>query len=231
MPTARCVVRTLQVVLAAGPYAVFADEELPRVLILGDSIYQQPARDAANELKGRVEIVYAAMQPGEVRNTNTTLENLDALLGESQWDVIHFNFGLGDLVYRAPNMKAFRVMARQVGGVRATDPEQYEKNLTELVTRLRQTGAKMIWASTTPIRHSTSNVFELGSEVKYNTIATRVMSAHKVPVNDMYTYVRGLIDMDRPASHGADPFFFDRKPLQPPVVQSILNELDLFPAK
>ena len=41
----------------------------------------------------------------------------------------------------------------------------------------------------------------------------------------MYTYARGLIDMTRPASHGADPFHFDRKPLYPPVVRSILEEL------
>ncbi len=203
-----------------------AEDALPRVLILGDSIYQQPARDAAKELKDRVEVVYPTMQPGTVRNTTNALENLEELLGESRWDVIHFNFGLGDLVHRAPNMKSFRVMAREAGGVRATDPRQYEKNLIELVVRLNATGARLIWASTTPIRHSTSNVFEKGSELHYNAIASKVMAKHNVPTNDMYTYTKNLIDMQRPASHGADPFFFDRKPLHPPIVSSIMNALN-----
>lgn len=217
----------VMLVVTTCTHPAFAADELPRVLVLGDSIYQQPARDAANELKGRVEVVFANMQPGEVRNTETILENLEVLLGKGPWDLIHFNCGLGDLVHRAPNMKAFRVMAREVGGVRATCPEQYEKNLHELVTRLQGTGARLVWATTTPIRHSTSNVFEMGSEVKYNAIAARVMAAHKVPINDMHTYVRDLIDMKRPASHGADPFYFDRKPLHPPILRSILNELKL----
>lgn len=217
---------SIAIVLAiVTSHSVIAEEELPRVLILGDSIYQQPARDAAKELKDHAEVVYAVMQPGEVRNTTTVLENLDRLVGEGQWDVIHFNVGLGDLVHRAPGMKSFRVMAREAGGVRATSPMQYEKNLNELVVRLKGTGARLVWASTTPIRHSTSNVFEKGSEIQYNALATKVMTAHKVPVNDMYGFVKGLIDMDRPASHGADPFFFDRKPLHPPIVRAIRNSL------
>lgn len=89
------------------------------------------------------------------------------------------------------------------------------------------TGAKLVWASTTPIRHSATNVFEKRSEVEYNKIAAKVMSETKVPVNDMYSYALNRIDMDKPGSHGVDPFFFDRKPLYPPMVRKFLQELDL----
>ena len=41
-------------------------------------------------------------------------------------------------------------------------PEQYEKNLRELVKRLKATGAKLVWASTTPIRHSSTQRFRDG---------------------------------------------------------------------
>lgn len=200
---------------------------LPRVLIIGDSVYQQPAGEAAKSLQGKVAVVYPVMQPGEVRNTATVLANLDVLLGDQKWDLIHVNLGLGDLVYRAPGMKAFRVMPIESGGIRATDPVQYERNLRELVKQLRATGAQLVWATTTPIRHSASHLFEMGSEVQYNAIAVRVMADENVVVNDMYSHVKNLIDMDRPASHGADPFYFDRKPLHPPVVQCILSELNL----
>ena len=172
------------------------------MLILGDRVYQQPARDAAKEQKGRVEVVFATIQPGEVRHTQHAIANLDTLRGEGNWDLIHFHFdfGLGDLVHRDPQMKAFRVMSREMGGVRTTSPQRYERNLHTLVERLKATDAKLVWASTTSIRHSSSNVFEMGSEIKFNAIAARVMAAQKVPTNDMYSLVRDLIDMKRPAA-------------------------------
>ena len=204
-----------------------ADEQLPRVLIIGDRVYQQPANEVKKELKAKVDVVYATLAPDEVRNSETLLQDLDRLLGDGPWDLIHFNVGLGDLVYRAPGMKSFRVLPRQVGGVRCTSVEQYEKNLRQLCDRLLATEARVVWASTTPIRHSSTNVFELGSEITYNKAAKRVMAEKKIPVNDMYQAVRDLIDMDRPASHGADPFFFDRKPIHSPIVKIILTQLDL----
>lgn len=204
-----------------------AADRLPRVLILGDVIYQQPARDAAKELKDRVDVEFTAIPPGKIRNTEMAIQSLDTLLGTGPWDLIHFNFGLGDLVYRAPNMRSFRVMSMHAGGVRAVSPQLYEKNLNEIVLKLKETGARLVWASTTPIRHSSSFVFQMDSEVQYNVIAARVMAKHEIPTNDMYTYVRDLIDMKRPASHGADPFYFDRKPLHPPIVQTIVDQLKL----
>ena len=205
------------------------EETLPRVLIIGDSIYQQPAAEVAKELKGRVELVYASRSPGEVCNTETALENLDAWLGEGKWDLIHFNFGLGDLVYRAPGMKSFRILPKSAGGVRAISASQYDKNLRELVKRLKATGAKLVWASTTPIRASSTGVFELKSEIEFNSIASKVMREQGVPVNDMYAYTLSLIDMTKPAGHGADPFNFDKKPIHPPIVETILNQLKLQP--
>lgn len=200
-----------------------AADRLPRVLILGDSVYAQPAVGARSLLQGRVEVVHAPMKPGEVRNTTTVLEGLDALLGEDEWDLIHFNFGLGDLVHRAPGMKSFRVFPIAAGGVRATSPEQYKKNLQVLVKRLKVTGAKLVWASTTPILGRTNDLFVEGSEIEYNTIAARVMADHGVSINDMHGYVLSVIDTTKPPA----PFTFQKMPLYPPIVLSILEELDL----
>ncbi len=227
MPRLGRVILTLVALTALNRPSVGASDPLPRVLILGDSVYQKPASGAASILEGRVEVVWRAINPGEVRNTTMALASLDRLLGDGKWDLIHFNFGLGDLVHRAPGMRKFRVLPRHVGGVLTTSPKDYEQNLDRLVRRLQATGAKLLWANTTPIRHTTSNVFENGSELENNAIAAKVMRAHGVPINDMHTYARNLIDMTRPASHGADPFHFDKKPLYPKVVRSILEELDL----
>ena len=202
-------------------------DERPRVLILGDSIYQQPAAEMRKLLQDQVQVVYPPMPPGEIRNTSTALELLDSWLGEEPWDLIQFNFGLGDLVYRAPGMQAFRVLPRYAGGVRATEPLTYEQNLREVVRRLKATGARVIWASTTPIRHSATDLFELGSEIEYNAIAARVMAQEQIPINDMYHHVRSVIDMDKPAAHGADPFFFDRHPLEAFIVPHFQRMLNL----
>lgn len=215
-------------------------EDLPRVLIIGDSVYNQPSRSVAADLKGKAVVVYGTLGSDRVLNSTHALEDLDRLLGkidrngkpvakekQPRWDVIHFNCGLGDLIHRAPNMKSFHVMAIHVGGVPATSPDQYQANLVELVKRLKATGAKLVWASTTPIRHSTTNVFKLGSEIEYNAIAAKVMVQSNVPINDVYSYVISLIDMNKPAGHGADPFHFDKNPIHSPIVSAVLRELNM----
>lgn len=225
MQTLRAMLLVCAVALSGG--GVQAEENLPRVLILGDQVYQQPAADLNKELKGKAEIHYLRHEPGVVWNTTTALELLDRYLGEGKWDLIHVNCGLGDLIYRAPGMKSFRVMPRHAGGRRASAPEQYEKNLHTLAARLKATGAKIVWGSTTPIRHSSTNVFAKGSEIEYNAIAAKVMVRYGIPTNDMYTFVKDLIDMNKPAGHGADPFFFDRKPIHLPLREILRKNLGL----
>ena len=118
-------------------------------------------------------------------------------------------------------------MPRHAGGVRTTDPKSYESNLNLLVKKLKATGARIVWGNTTPIRHSTSNVFALGSEIEYNSIASSVMKKHGIPVVDMYSFVKGILNMEKPASHGADPFHFDRKPIHSPIKDIIGKSLGL----
>ncbi|MBC8324047.1 MAG: SGNH/GDSL hydrolase family protein [Verrucomicrobia subdivision 3 bacterium] len=225
METLRAMLLVCAVALSGG--GVQAENALPRVLILGDQIYQQPAADLKKELKGKAEIHCPRHEPGVVWNTTTALELLDHYLGDGKWDLIHVNCGLGDLIHRVPGMKAFRVMPRHAGGRRATSPEQYEKNLHTLAARLKATGAKIVWGSTTPIRHSSTNVFAKGSEIEYNALAAKVMAKYGVPTNDMYAFVKDLIDMNKPASHGADPFFFDRKPIHAPLQAILRKDLGL----
>ncbi len=45
----------------------------------------------------------------------------------------------------------------------------------------------------------------------------------------MYTFVKSLIDMNKPAGHGADPFFFDRKPIHPPLLDILRKYLGVAP--
>ena len=228
-------------VLVSGSLSAQQDPlRLPNVLIIGDSVYQQHARGLLTELKSQANVQFASWPKFVLPNSANAIEDVDLLLGmkdakgndvpadkRPDWDLIHFNVGLGDLVYCVPNIKSHRILSFESGGVIRTDAKQYEQNLETLVRLFRQKapGAKIIWASTTPIRHSRENVFRKGTEIEYNQIAARVMKKHDVPINDMYGYVRSFMDMDKPAGHGVDPFFFDRKPLHPPIAKMILREL------
>ena len=161
----------------------FAAEPLPRVLILGDSFYQNLTNSAVQEFKERAQVVYA--NPGD---SSYALAHLDELLGKDKWSVIYFSFGIADLCYKHPNLKGVRALSKPAGGVRVSSPELYEKNLNELVRRLKATGAKIIWASSIPPVSPGGGFinYDLGSEVEYNKIAAKVMAAQSVIVNDMY---------------------------------------------
>ena len=245
-----CIVRYLAVALLLASTPVAAQgpkptaQPLPRVLIIGDSTYSQHTRELTKLLKGQVDITYALWQPHEIADTTTTLQTLDRHLGRiskngepvepakwPQWDLIHVNCGLGDLIHRAPGMQSFRVMPIHVGGIRNTPVDRYTKNLETLIKTLKAkaAGARIIWASTTPIRASASGVFAMGSEIQYNQAAAQVMQQHDVPINDMHTFTKHLINMDKPAGFGADPFHFDKKPLHMPIVRVIERAFQLPP--
>ena len=59
-----------------------------------------------------------------------------------------------------------------------------------LVAKLKATGAKLIWASTTPIPKGKLNPDrKFGDESEYNAIAARIMEEEKIPINDLHGYV------------------------------------------
>ena len=64
----------------------------------------------------------------------------------------------------------------------------YEANLRALVRRLSDTGAKLIWASMTPIPAEAHGRVE-GSEVAYNAAAAQVMREHGIPITDLHALV------------------------------------------
>jgi acyl-CoA thioesterase-1 len=88
--------------------------------------------------------------------------------------VIHFNFGLHDA--KLPPE-----------GVRHAAPADYEKNLRQLVQRMKATGAKLIWATTTPVPMG-GNLApnrRFGDIATYNAIAAKVMAENGVAINDL----------------------------------------------
>lgn len=155
--------------------------EKPRVLIIGDSISEGyfPFVKQAFADKAIVE-----HNPGNAQDTWHGLKNLEQWLGKTKWDVIHFNWGLWDLCHRSINDSG--VLVKDVNGKVSATPNQYRENLDSLVTILRKTGARLVFATTTHIPENSPGRL-CGDEIEYNTIATEVMKKRNVHVNDLYS--------------------------------------------
>ena len=115
-----------------------AQDDLPRVLIIGDAVANMYSSQVAKDLNGKARVEAAWRPTHLVLNSSSVLEHLDQLLGRvdrngkpvpqekwPNWDLIHVNVGLGDLVHCVPNMKSMRLLPISAGGVIATQPEQY----------------------------------------------------------------------------------------------------------
>ncbi|MFK7852139.1 MAG: hypothetical protein AB8D78_14275 [Akkermansiaceae bacterium] len=200
-------------------HCAVAAEKLPKVLIIADGIHRSTAKTAAAELQGRVDVVVPESDLGD---TGAAIELLGEVLGESQWDLIYFNFGFADLRHIDPKTKAVRVMSRHAGGKRVTSPQKYQANLEKIVTRLKDTGAKLIWASSTPLVGTKyDGVYESGSEIEYNTIAAEIMQRENIAINDMHAWVLQNV------KKFTDSFSFRRIPIHEPMVESIEKALVL----
>jgi len=164
-----------------------ATDGLPKVLLIGDSISGGYTSHVIRLLKDKAQVQRIR---GNAQHTGTGLEKIDQWLGDTQWDVIHFNWGLWDLCYRHPESK---VQGRRdkVRGTLTTPIDVYEKNLDQLVTRLKKTDAKLIWAHTTVVPEGEAGRI-LGDDTRYNAAAARVMEKHGVPINDLNALTRAF---------------------------------------
>jgi hypothetical protein len=149
------------------------DPTLPRILLIGDSISMGYTIPVRNLLKGKANVHRIPENGGPTTNG---LAKLQSWLGDDNWDVIHFNWGLHDL----------RIMP---DGLRQVSPEAYEKNLRKLVQQLKATKATLIWASTTPVPEGVKNPIRHPTDVSaYNGIAKKIMDEQRIAIDDLYTF-------------------------------------------
>ena len=184
----------------------------PKVLILGDSI-SIGYTPHVQRLLGDVADVY---RPGawqtrddnrrvfraeNCAGTSKGIQNIDRWLAAEggNWDVIHFNFGLHDLKH----------VDAQTGNSsddpedpHQASPEKYAAQLTEMVEKLQATGAKLIFATTTPVPAGGVRPYRLPADVvQYNRIAREIMDERDIAINDLFEYSQSqLQDLQQPVN-------------------------------
>ena len=186
---------------ARQSWAFTPDPALPNVLILGDSISVGYTRDVRARLAGRANVFRPMTADGNApencQGTTLGLQKIDTWLAGRKWDVIHFNWGLHDL-------KHVKVAGSSENSNEATDPVQaslavYQDNLRKIVAQLKATGARLVFATTTPVAPNTTGPLRSpAAPPAYNTAAVEVMQANAIRVNDLFSLGASLTHTQMP---------------------------------
>jgi hypothetical protein len=157
------------------------DPQLPRVLIIGDSISMGYTWEVRKLLAGKANVQHPDVN---CWSTEFGVEHVKQWIGEKHWDVIYLNFGLHDLKYLDDKGQYVTPdKGKQVASIK-----QYQANLRRIVATLRSTEAKLIFATTTPVP-SGANGRVPGDEIRYNTAASEVMREMGVEIDDLWSVV------------------------------------------
>ena len=172
-------------------------QNLPNVLILGDSISIGYTPFVKEMLAGKANVYRPTLENGQPENCEGTtkgVRNMERWLTNSgsgnsfhQWDIIHFNFGLHDLKHVDPvtgeNSKNRKDPLQ-------ADLKQYKKNLKTLVEMLKSSGARLIFATTTTYPDDVEGVLrDAGMPLKYNRAAIKIMNRQSIVINDLYNFM------------------------------------------
>lgn len=142
-------------------------ENLPRVLLIGDSISRGYTQAIRKALLGKANVHRA---PANCGSSATGIKKLSVWLEGGPWDVIHFNFGIHD---------------------RSTSDKLYASNLEQIVVELEKTHSRLIWANTTPtVSEQNSEHFTPERCASLNAIAGEIMQRHQIPVDDLCSLVQ-----------------------------------------
>jgi hypothetical protein len=166
-------------------------EEKPRVLILGDSISIGYTPFVQEMLKDEAVVIRPTRGERRAENCQGTTYGVKQIdrwlkLGNGHWDVIHFNFGLHDLKHVNP---ATRANSNNPKDPRQAEPATYEKQLREIVGKLKKTGAKLIFATTTPVPAGGVRPYrDVEDPARYNAIAVKIMKEHGIGIDDLYAF-------------------------------------------
>lgn len=163
-------------------------ENLPKVVLLGDSIRMGYAPFVDKQLVGKAE-VWAPKE--NCRTTDNIIYNLNSWIKMQAPDLVHINAGLHDI----------RTLNRNSGsGETIVKPAHYKDNLHTIFGWIQENvGCKIIWATTTPVvderlKTRKGSFTRYDSDVqKINKIALKVAKKYGVEVNDLYNYVKNEI--------------------------------------
>ncbi|MBW8864303.1 MAG: SGNH/GDSL hydrolase family protein [Verrucomicrobia bacterium] len=181
------------------------ETNLPRVLLIGDSITRAYYPEVEKKLEGRACV--GRLATSAFISDPVLEQQLAMVLSQYQFDVIHFNNGMH--------------------GWQHSEAE-YEAAFPKMLQTIKKYApkAKLIWANTTPLKVSPSLPADNHADATdarvaaRNTIAAKIVSAQGIPIDDLFTLALG-----HPEYHSDNIHFNDRGiALQANQVASIIEK-------
>lgn len=146
--------------------------DLPHILIIGNSITKGYTPKVEKALEGRAYV--GRFSNSKCLGDPALFDELESVLRHNKFDIIHFNNGLHGAGY---------------------SEEEYDKAFPKLIKLIRkyQPKAKLIWATTTPVRcgEGMTGFTEFSDRVKVrNEIAMKHINKYgKIMVDDLWSVV------------------------------------------
>ncbi|QEL13407.1 alpha/beta hydrolase [Limnoglobus roseus] len=165
-----------------------SNRDLPKVLLIGDSIARGYFKDVEEKLKGKA--VVCRLSTSKSLGDPGLIAEVKLVLGQTQFDVVHFNNGLHGWGYTE---------------------DQYAAALPELIATIRAGAprAKLVWATTTAVRvaDKVDTISEKTDRVKKrNELAASVMAKEKIGTDDLFAVVA-----EKPEFFSRDGVHFNAK--------------------
>ena len=154
--------------------------DVPRVLLLGDSIRMSYQPHVARLLDGKAEVVGP---PDNCQYSLYTLSSLDRWIGDlGEPDIVHWNNGLHDAGHN-PARSPVQIPI-----------DMYRANLEFILNRLTSMTPNVIWATIAPVHpgrpfRDTEWSWRNEEIDRYNDVARKLMAGRGVPINDLHTLV------------------------------------------
>ena len=161
---------------------------LPRVLLIGDSITRAYYPQVAEKLKGKATV--ARLATSKSLGDPVLLAKVAMVLDQCKFDLVHFNNGMHGWGY---------------------SETEYGKQFPELVATIRKHAprAKLIWATTTPVRKN-GNLSHFDGRTERvkarNKIAGETVSKEGIALDDLFSLVK-----DHPEYWSSDGVHFNGK--------------------
>jgi lysophospholipase L1-like esterase len=165
------------------------ETNLPRVLLIGDSITRDYYPGVEKHLDGRAYV--GRLSSSAFVADPVLLDQLKMTLSSMKFDVIHFNNGMHGWQH---------------------SEDEYRKAFPKFIETIRRYAprAKLIWASTTPLRQSPTPAKDHPTEATderiqaRNSIASNMAQKEGIPVDDLYSLMRGHPEYHRDNVHFND---------------------------
>jgi len=152
------------------------ETNLPRVLLIGDSIVRDYYPEVEKRLAGKAFV--ARLSTSRFVADPVLLKEIELVLDGTKFDVIHFNNGMHGWQHSEAEYR--RAFPKCVKAIRAHAPK-----------------AKLIWATTTPLRDSKGVAYDPRAEYSderiaaRNAIAAEIVTGQKLPTDDLNAAMRG----------------------------------------